>query len=47
MSVLVLEKCMRETKLIYSQCTHTDTCIWDLVGEPDYEDGMHDEGEGI
>lgn len=27
---------------IYSQCTHTETCIWDLVGEPAYEDSMND-----
>lgn len=37
---------MRETN-IYSYCTHTETCIWDLVGEPAYEDSMNDEGEGV
>lgn len=26
---------------------HTETCIWDLLGEPAYEDSMNDEGEGI
>lgn len=45
-SVLVLEKCMRDINM-YSQCTHIETCIWEFVAEPAYENSMNDESEGI